>query len=127
MYWYSRPEGIPQEVIEKAIQRIARIIVERFPGISPVAVFMLELNKPFVYIYAELGRFLLVPLFSMLQRSDEEDLHNYITIFGQRENIEQLIQRIVKLEKETKEKEAEDKEKKIELKRELRSWLKRIF
>ena len=98
MYWYSRIEDIPPEIVEETIDKVANLLVER--GVGSVASFILEVNFPFVYIYGELGRFFMTPIFSILSRDDEETFHNHITIFEQRKNIRRLIQRIKEIEEE---------------------------
>ena len=100
MYWYSRPEDIPPKTVDETIEKVANLLVDR--GVGSMVIFILEVNIPFTYIYGELGRFFMTPIFSMLSRDDEETLHNYITIFEQRENIKRLIQRIKEMEEENK-------------------------
>jgi hypothetical protein len=125
LYWYSRPEDIPPETVDETIDKVANLFVRRLKGMGGVAKLLLEVNIPFVYIYGELGRFFMTPIFSMLEREEEGNLHNYITIFEQRENIRRLIQRIKDMEEEDKKLKKEENETAAD--NQKKSWFRKIF
>ena len=99
MLKYTKPEDILPEKVDEIMDNTLKF-VKKFPGLEGAMIFFLELNKPMAYIFGELGRFSVLPFTAILSGEERDSLHQYITVFEQKKNIEQLINSIQELEPE---------------------------
>jgi len=98
----------PEE--EEELLKKAEALIEQYK-MEPIALFLLEMMKPLVYVGGAFGRFFTTPLSPFLENKPDA----IIQTFEQRKNIDKLI---LKIEEKMKEEERKKREERKKLKME---------
>jgi len=87
------------EKVKESIDKLAKIIVKGY-GMGSASILILETLKPAAFIGGTLGKVLLTPWLPIFGEGIESSADYYLSLFTERDNIENLLKRIEELMKE---------------------------